>query len=244
MTDYVRIEERGHILCLELNRPEKKNALTVEMYEALVAGLERAEEGRFRAVLLTGAGDSFCAGNDLRDFLDRPPTGQASPVYHFLRSLSVTPVPVVAAVQGAAVGIGATMLLHCDLVYASRDTVFQLPFTSLGLVPEAASTLLIPRRVGYGRAAGMLLLGEPLTAETAAAAGLIAGVSDDVLGEATLRAERLAALPPEAVRATRALMRDPEREMIKDQMAAEATYFAERLRSEETRAVMRGFFER
>lgn len=246
MTEHVRTERRGHVLHLELNRPEKKNALTVEMYEAVAAALGGAKDGEIRVIFLTGAGDEFSAGNDLRDFLERPPTDESSPIYRFLETLASVPIPIIAAVQGAAIGIGATLLLHCDLVYAGRGAGFQFPFTSLALVPEAASTLLLPRRIGYARAAELLLLGEPLTADEALAAGLITGVFDDRIlhAEAFLRAERLAALPPESVRTTKRLMRTPDREAVRGQMHAEATAFAERLHSVEARAVMRKFFER
>lgn len=245
MTDSVRIETRDRILCLELNRPEKKNALTVEMYAALTAALSGIDQ-EIRVVLLAGAGDTFSAGNDLRDFLERPPLDETSPVYRFLETLTAVPVPVIAAVRGAAIGIGTTMLLHCDLVYAGRGARFQLPFTSLALVPEAASTLLLPRRIGYARAAGMLLMGETLTAGEAHAAGLVTALfdDDDLEDESLAQATRLSALPPESVRATKALMRDAERRAVREQMSAEAVQFAERLRSEETREVLRKFFER
>src|SRR5690606_16632395 len=211
MTELVRAETRGRILHLELNRPDKKNALTVEMYEALVDQLQGADrDAQVRVVLITGAGDAFSAGNDLRDFLERPPTDESSPVHRFLQSLIDLEIPVVAAVQGVAVGIGTTLLLHCDLVYAARNARVHLPFTSLGLVPEAGSSLLLPQRIGYARAAEMLLLGEPLAAEDALTFGFVSAVFDDEVlqREALSRAERLAGLPPESVRTTKALMRD------------------------------------
>ncbi|MEX2584611.1 MAG: enoyl-CoA hydratase, partial [Gemmatimonadota bacterium] len=246
MTEHVRTETRGSVLHVELNRPEKKNALTVEMYQALAEALATAEaEAGIRVVLISGAGDAFTAGNDLRDFLERPPTGEDSPVHRFLESLISARVPIVAAVHRLAVGIGTTLLLHCDLVYAARSARFHLPFTSLGLVPEAGSSLLLPQRIGYARAAEMLLLGEPLAAADAFAAGLVSGVFDDgaLQEEAWARAERLAQLPPESVRATKSLMRDAYRQTLPEQMRREAAKFAERLRSDEARNAMQRFFE-
>lgn len=246
MSDLVRTQSFDHVFHLEINRPEKKNALTVEMYENLANALISAEaDDAVRVVLLTGAGDTFSAGNDLRDFLERPPTGEQSPVHRFLTALMLSRVPIVAAVQGMAVGIGTTMLLHCDLVYAGRGARFHLPFTSLGLVPEAGSSLLLPQRIGYARAAQMLLLGEPLDAESALEAGLISDVFDDHLlqEEAADRARRLAELPPEAVRTSKSLMRDAFRETLPAQVRRESEKFAERLRSKEARAVMQRFFD-
>lgn len=245
-TELVRTERRGHVLHVELNRPEKKNALTVEMYQALADAFVAAEnDDEVRVILMTGTGDSFCAGNDLRDFLERPPTGIESPVHRFLAALVDASRPIVVAVQGHAVGIGTTMLLHADLVYAASDARFHLPFTSLGLVPEAGSSLLLPRRIGHARAAEMLLLGEPLGASDALDLGLVSGVfaDGDLQASALARAERLATLPPEAVRSTKLLMREEYRTTVPDQMRLEAARFAERLRSEEARAVMRGFLE-
>lgn len=246
MTEHVRVEMRGSILHLEIDRPEKKNALTVEMYQALGDGLRGAADGGARVILITGAGDAFTAGNDLRDFLERPPASADSPVHRFLEALITTEIPLVAAVQGLAVGIGTTMLLHCDLVYAGRSARFHLPFTSLGLSPEAGSSLLLPQRIGYARAAEMLILGEPLGADDALATGLISGVFDDeaLHEEALARAERLAALPPRSVLTTKALMRDANREILPAQMDREMEQFQERLRSDEAREVMRRFFEK
>lgn len=246
MTELVRAETRGRILHLELNRPDKKNALTVEMYEALVDQLQGGDrDAQVRVVLITGAGDAFSAGNDLRDFLERPPTDESAPVHRFLQALIDLEIPSIAAVQGLAVGIGTTMLLHCDLVYAGRTARFQLPFTSLALVPEAGSSLLLPQRIGYARAAEMLLLGEPLDAEDARVLGFVSAVFDDAAlrDEAFARAERLASLPPESVRTTKALMRDATRLSLPEQMHRESERFVERLRSAEAREVMQRFFE-
>ncbi len=247
MTELIRTESRGHILHVEVNRPEKKNALTVEMYQALADALVGAEaDDVVRVILITGAGETFSAGNDLRDFLERPPVGVESPVHQFLAALVDASIPIIAAVQGHAVGIGTTMLLHCDLVYAARNARFHLPFTSLGLVPEAGSSLLLPQRIGYARAAEMLLLGEPLGAADALTLGLVSGVFDDadLHAEAWARAERLANLPPESVRATKALLREDYRATVPNRMRREAERFAERLQSDEARRVMEAFFRR
>lgn len=247
MSENVLVERRGAVLHLRLDRPEKKNALTVEMYAALADALRAAEEDPgTRAVLFSGAGDAFTAGNDLRDFLERPPTDEGSPVMSFLQALVESTRPLAAAVQGQAVGIGTTLLLHCDLVYAARSAVFRLPFVQLGLVPEAGSSLLLPRRVGSARAAELLLLGEPMGAEEALTAGLVSRIfpEETLLEEALARAERLARLPPEALRATRALLRQEDRAALPGRMRQEAALFVERLRSDEARAAMAAFFAR
>ncbi len=245
MSEYIQTERLGAVLLLRLDRPEKKNALTQEMYAALAEGLRAAEEDSgTRVVLFSGAGDAFTGGNDLRDFLERPPTDETSPVMAFLNALAGSTRPLVAAVHGMAVGIGTTLLLHCDLVYAARSARFHLPFVQLGLVPEAGSSLLLPRRIGSARAAEMLLLGEPMGAEEALAAGLVSRVfsEDELMEEVLARAERLARLPPEAVRATRALLRREDHDALPQRMREEADLFLERLGSEEARAAMQAFF--
>jgi enoyl-CoA hydratase/carnithine racemase len=246
MSDQVLVERQGAVLDVRLNRPEKRNALTVEMYAALADALEGAErDPELRVVLLSGEGPAFTAGNDLKDFLARPPHPEGAPTNRFLESLATGTKPIVAAVHGFAVGIGTTLLLHCDLVYAAEETRFHLPFVPLGLVPEAGSSLLLPERIGPARAAEMLLLAEPLTAEAALDAGLVTRVfpAASLLEEARRLAERLAALPPEAVRETRALLRSG-RDVVRDRMRLEARVFGERLRSEEARRAMEAFFQK
>jgi enoyl-CoA hydratase/carnithine racemase len=246
MSENIQVESRGAILHIEIRRPEKKNALTVEMYAALGEALARAEaEDSVRVVMITGAGDAFTAGNDLRDFLERPPATDRSPTHVFLERLIRSTKPIVAAVHGLAVGIGTTLLLHCDLVYAGRGARFHLPFVHLGLVPEAGSSLALVQRAGYARAAELLLLSEPATADEALAMGIVSRVFDDdrVMEEAWARADRLASLPPESVRATKALMRRGSNRGLEEQMAEEFRLFGERLRSPEAREVMQKFFQ-
>jgi enoyl-CoA hydratase/carnithine racemase len=247
MSENVVVEQRGGVLHLHLDRPEKKNALTIEMYAALAEALRQGEaQDETRVVLLSGEGDSFTSGNDLRDFLSRPPTDASSPVHQFLLSLMGSTKPIMAAVQGAAIGIGTTLLLHCDLVYAARNARFHLPFIQLGLVPEAASSLLLPKRLGFARAAEMLLMGTPFSAEEALSAGLISGVFEDadLMQQAWSRAERLAQSPPEAVRITKSLLRQEDGAAIADRAQQEAGLFQERLRSTEARERFQAFLSR
>ncbi|HEX2187697.1 MAG TPA: enoyl-CoA hydratase [Longimicrobiaceae bacterium] len=247
MSEHVLVEAREAVLHVRLNRPEKKNALTVEMYAALADALRRAEDDpAIRAVALGAEGDAFTGGNDLADFLQRPPTDETSPVLRFLEALIGARKPVVAAVNGLAVGVGTTLLLHCDLVYAARSARFHLPFVGLGLVPEAGSSLLLPQRVGQARAAELLLLGEPFDAEQALAMGLVSAVFPD--GELAARVEervrRLVAQPPAAVRITKSLLRRADRAALPEQMREESALFLERLRSPEAREAMQAFMER
>jgi len=223
---------------LRFNRPEKRNAITFAMYEVLARHLHEAlADPAVRVVLLCGAGSSFTAGNDLNDFLSGPEFSPAHPVMTVLRTLASYEKPLVAAVHGATVGIGVTMLLHCDLVVAARGTQLTMPFVTLGLVPEAGSSLLIPRLTGQQRAAELLLLGEPLDAERAERLGLVNRVVEEgrVIEEARLLAQRLAQQPVEALRATRRLLRGDPAELLA-RIDAEAQLFAVRLKSAEFRA--------
>ena len=243
MSDAINSRIDAGVLELGFARPEKKNALTRAMYATLAEQLrESVERDEVGAVLFYGSGDAFTAGNDLRDFLDDPPLDEQSPVFAFLDALANCPLPVVAAVNGLAIGIGTTLLLHCDLVYAGDDATFRLPFVDLGLVPEAASSLLLPRMAGHARAAELLLLGEPFDAGRAQAFGLLNRVvaSTDVIDTARDAARRLADKPRTAVRVTKALLKR-EAEPVAARMQAEAAHFAERLQSPEARAAFRAF---
>jgi enoyl-CoA hydratase/carnithine racemase len=243
----VVVEMKDRIVRLELSRPEKRNALTAEMYLALADGLARADaDPEVRAVLLHGRPDCFSSGNDMKDFLVRDPTEADPPPFRFLRQIAGTRKPIVAAVGGPAVGIGTTMLLHCDLVYAAPGARFQLPFTSLGLVPEAASSLLLPATAGYLRAAELLLLGQPFDADQALAAGIVTAVVPEaaLLGHAAGAAARLAALPPSSVRLTKELLKKASAQAVAERMQEERRHFAERLASPEAREALTAFLEK
>ncbi len=245
MSESIRADRAGAVLRLTLARPEKKNALTGGMYAALADALDAAAaDDAVRAVVLAGEGGAFTAGNDLMDFVMDPPTGADSPVFAFLRAVSTFPKPLVAAVDGAAVGVGTTVLLHCDLVYAAPTARFRLPFVDLGLVPEAGSSLLLPVAVGPARAAEWMLLGEPFGAADALVAGLVNEVVDDPLARATERAQTLAGKPPEAVRLTKQLLRRPLAEAVRATMEAEGVLFVERLASDEAQDAFAAFFAR
>jgi enoyl-CoA hydratase/carnithine racemase len=241
----ISVEDRAGVRHVVLDRPDKKNALTVAMYAALGEAVASAQRDGVGAMLLQARGDTFTAGNDLRDFLEQPPHGEDAPVFRFLLGLVRTDVPVIAAVRGAAVGIGTTMLLHCDLVYASPTAKFKVPFVDLGLVPEAASSVLLPRRIGRARAGAALYLGETIGAEQAYADGIVTKiVADEALdAEADAAARAIAAKPREAVRETKRLV-TYDRDEIASAIARESAAFRARLASDEARAAMSAFFER
>lgn len=248
MTD-IAFEKADDILVVTISRPTKKNALTFAMYDQLTEAL-RDPDPAIRAVVITGAGETFCAGNDVFDFVQstRPDRGGAStqPQATFLEALVNSSRPLVAAVHGAAIGIGATMLLHCDLVYASPTSRLEMPFVSLGLVPEAASSLLLPERVGLAIASEMLLLGAPLEAQRAFELGLINAIVPpaDLLMVAKTKAKSLAAKPPAALFATRELLRGADRDRITARIRLEVERFAERLASTEAQQAFMSFLQR
>lgn len=231
------------IRTLVIDRPDKKNAITAAMYTSLAADLQAArKDDAVGAVVITGAGSMFTAGNDLRDFLEHPPAGEDAPVFRFLFALAEFDKPLVAAVRGLAIGVGTTMLLHCDFVYASPSARFHTPFIDLGLVPEAASTLLLPRLVGYRRAAQWLMLGEPFDATAALDAGIVSEIVPDeaLLGHAQNVAERLASKPRQAMRSTKHPMRHDRADVLAA-IRREAERFQEALRSPEARAAFQTF---
>lgn len=246
MSEHVRYAVSDGIGRITLARPAKKNAIDVAMYEALAEALRSAggDDG-VRAMLIDAEGGAFTAGNDLADFQRERRGWHDSPVARFLGALTEIDKPVVAAVDGIAIGIGTTLLLHCDLVVASTSARFQTPFVDLGLVPEAASSLLLPRLVGHGRAAAMLLLGEPVDAPTMLELGLVYAVlaPEDLPAAALGLARRFAAKPPEAVRAGKRLLRRPP-EPIAERMAAESAVFDARLASAEAQSAFASFFAR
>jgi enoyl-CoA hydratase/carnithine racemase len=235
------------VATIEIARPEKKNALTAAMYQAMADALRAAaDDAAVRAVLITGQPGVFTSGNDLEDFMQRPPQGSDSPVAQFMRALLEIDKPVVAAVTGAAIGIGTTMLLHCDFVYVSDEARLATPFVGLGLVPEYASSLLMPLLMGPRRAAERLLLGDPFTGETAVECGLANAVlpAAEVVNHARRVAERFNALPPSAVRDTKRLMRRGGRDAVAQAVQAESEIFAARLRGPEAREAFQAFFEK
>jgi enoyl-CoA hydratase/carnithine racemase len=245
--NHVVVETKDRITRIELNRPEKKNALTLEMYAAMAKALAEADaDARVRAVLIHGQPGCFCSGNDVRDFLELERAPGASPASGFLRAISTARKPLVAAVGGPAVGIGTTMLLHCDLVYAAPNARLQLPFVPLGLLPEAASSLLLPVMAGYRRAAEMLLLGGPFGAEKAMAAGIVTEIvpEAELMERGRQAALALAALPPESVRMTKELMKRGLARGVQERMTEELRLFGERLRSPEAKEALRAFLEK
>ena len=243
--DHVAAALVGAVLHLALDRPEKKNALTRAMYGRLADLLaEAAADGAVRVVVLSGSGGVFTAGNDLGDFLQDPPTGPDSPVFRFLQATATFPKPLVAAVAGPAIGIGTTILLHCDLAYAAPDALLRMPFVDLGLVPEAASSLLLPRLAGPARAAEMLLFGDPIAADAAHAVGLVNAVVADPVAHALERAAALAQKPPAAVRQTKALLRHDAADAVGAAFAREGALFVERLGSPEAQEAFTAFFEK
>lgn len=246
MSEHVAIGAADGVLEIRLNRPEKKNALTRAMYEAVADAFAAANTDRaVRAVLLTGTGDAFCSGNDVGDFRARNAGNGESPAGRFLPALAGLTKPLVGAVNGVAVGVGTTMLMHCDLIVAARSARFVMPFTALGLVPEAGSSLLVPQAIGLRRASAMLLLGEGVDAETAASWGLInQAVADaDLMPTARALARRLAQLPPAAVQQTRALIRSGAPGLAA-RMAEEIAVFRERVRSPEAKEAFTAFAEK
>ena len=244
---HIRTSTVDRIARIELDRADKKNAITADMYQAMADALKAAEADReVRVVLFHGKPDCFTAGNDLRDFLERPPSGDTSPVFQFLQGISTAAKPLMAAVAGPAVGIGTTMLLHCDFVYASPNARFQVPFVTLGLVPEAASSLLLPMSAGYHRAAELLLLGKPFTAEKALAAGIVTEVvpDADLFDHALEVAAGIAALPPSSVRMTKALMKARYASAVAEAMGSEGEKFRAQLGSPEAKEAMQAFFDK
>lgn len=240
-------EVKDRVLRIEIARPDKKNALTQAMYGAMADALAAAErDPGVRAAMIHGTRDCFTAGNDLKDFLVRPPRTQETPVFRFISALPVFGKPLIAAVNGAAVGIGTTMLLHCDLVYAAPGAKFQLPFVSLGLVPEAGSSFLLPYIAGYQRAAELLLLGQPFGTDKALAAGFVTEVvpEGELFERARAAALAIAALPPAAVRATKLLMRKRFGARTAEAMEEEGKVFGERLASPEAKEAMTAFLEK
>src|SRR6266481_485282 len=238
-------EHSGNILRIQLNRPDKKNAMTSSMYITMAEFLEdAAKDDQIRVALWHAAGDSFCAGNDLEDFMKNPPAPGESPQSRLIYALINFEKPLVAAVQGAAIGGGTTMLAHCDFVYAGESAKFQLPFVNLALVPEFGSSCLLPLSFGYVRAAELILLGQSFGALRAAELGLVTSVVPDqkLLATATETAQTLAEKPAGAVQACKRLMKAAFRDQLEQAVKLENQVFADRVRSEEAKAAFRAFF--
>jgi len=242
---HITTQNKDGILFLAFNRPDKKNAITLDMYRAVTAALKAAESDDAVRVVLVHGVQVFTAGNDLADFLSAP-IDDSSPLPPFLEALTHFAKPLVAAVNGPAIGIGTTMLLHCDLVYCDPTAKLALPFINLGVVPEAGSTYLVPRLLGHARAAELLMLGEPFSAEKARELGLVNEVvaPEKLMDTAVAAAKKLAERPPAALRLTKSLLKRWNRETMDRAVAAELELFAGQLRGPEAKEAMTAFFEK
>ena len=246
MSDNILRSVKNDVLHLELNRRDKKNALTKPMYAALADALNQASGDRaVRVVLLRGQEDLFTAGNEVGDFLERT-QGEVSAGMRFIQAIAAFDKPLVAAVAGNAVGIGTTMLLHCDLVYAADNANFKLPFVPLGLCPEACSSLLLPRLVGYQRAAELLYFGETFSAQRAYEIGMVNAVLKpaELMATAIAKAEKLAQLPREALLVTKSLLKRPSKAQLDDTMTVEIKHFGDLATSPLAREIFTAFLEK
>lgn len=248
MDEHILVKQEGPVLEIRMNRPAKKNALTRAMYAAMAEAMEKAEkDDAIRAVLISAEGDMFTAGNDLADFAamsNETPTAEAPNVNNFLTMLATMEKPLIAAVAGNGVGVGMTMLLHCDIVVIADSAQLTVPFTQLGLTPEAASSLLLPNQIGHKRAYMMLALGQPLSGKDTVALGIATEAlpRKEVEARARMAAQECCKRPPEAMRITKMLLRDKAK--ILERMEVELGHFRERLRSPEAKAAFEAFFKR
>ena len=246
MSEILTHQDAG-VLTLTFNRVERKNSINVAMYDALATALEKAAgDAATRVVVIQGHETIFSAGNDIEDFLKNKPAGMDSPVFRFLRGIATFPKPLVAAVCGPAVGVGTTLLFHCDLVYAGDNAAFSMPFVNLGLVPEAASSLLVPQMFGYHRAAEALLLGEPFMAEAALEVGLVNRVvpPSEANALAQAQARKLAAKPLSSLIATKQLMKGGQQKAVLERMGEEGAQFGRMLGEPAAREAMTAFMEK
>ncbi len=235
------------VLTLRINRPDKKNALTQAMYSSMADIIEAAAtEPAVRVLLFVGTDGVFTSGNDIKDFINVPLTSEDSPVARFMKALAVFPKPAVASVSGLAIGIGVTMLLHCDLVYVGKSTRLQMPFVNIGICPEYASSYLLPRIMGHQRAAELVLFGDPFTAQTALECGLVNAVLEDdaVDAHALERATRLAQQAPNAVRVTKKLLKRWRQDVVEEAIVIEADHFVPMLREPEALEAMTAFMQK
>ena len=243
----IRFEVDGAIATVAFNRPEKKNAITAAMYQSAADALQAADaNAAVRALVITGDGGCFTAGNDLEDFLQRPPQGNDHPVTQFMHALRTTTKPVIAAVPGLAIGIGTTLLMHCELVYAADAAKFAMPFTQLGLCPEFASSVLLPRMAGYQRAAEKLLFGEPFDAIEAEQMGLVNRVlpAAELMSFVYAQATKLAALPSESLRVTKQLMKDDLQASVTNTMLTELQHFQRMLNEADAKEAFTAFIQK
>jgi enoyl-CoA hydratase/carnithine racemase len=247
MTEHILTHVEAGVMTVTLNRLDRKNSMTAAMYGAIADAMATAEtDPAVRVVVVQGHETIFCAGNDIGDFLNQPPAGQDSPVFRFLRGIATFPKPLIAAVCGPAVGVGTTMLFHCDLVFAGDNAAFSMPFVNLGLCPEAASSLLVPRMFGYHRAAEALLLGEPFMAEAALEAGLVNRVlpPTEANAYAQAQARKLAAKPVTSVVEIKRLMKLAQQPAVLQQMQEEGASFNRMLREPAAREAFTAFMEK
>ena len=243
----MRVTTESALMTIAFDRPGKKNAITAAMYQQMADALKAASaDGEVRAVLFAGTDQCYTAGNDLEDFLRNPPHGDSSPVFQFLQQVSTCPKPIVAAPCGVVVGVGMTMLLHCDLVYAGDNARFSVPFTPLGLCPEAASSLLLPAFAGYQLAAEKLLLGEAFGADEAQRMGFVNRVlpAAEAIGFAREQALKLTRLPPASVRATKRFMKSGLSQAVPQRMAEEGETFRQMLAAPEAREAFTAFLQK
>lgn len=246
MAEHISVSIQDRVLTIRMDRPEKKNALTRGMYLGMIEALEQAQaDAAVRVIVITGSQECFTAGNDLVDFANAKP-GETSPAILYLQKLAATEKPVLAAVGGVAVGIGTTMLLHCDLVYASAAARFQLPFVNLGLCPEAGSSFILPAMLGQQRTAELLFLGEPFGADMAHELGLVNQVvaEGDLLTQTMTKARQLAEKPPLALRTAKSLLKKGSAKAIAEAMARETEQFAALLQGPEAKEAMAAFMQR
>ena len=247
MTTDVLVHAEAGVMTITMNRLERKNSITGAMYGAMADGLARAQEdAAIRVVVFQGHETVFSAGNDIGDFLNKPPAGQDSPVFRFLHGIASFPKPLLAAVCGPAVGVGTTMLFHCDLVYAGDNAAFSMPFVNLGLCPEAASSLLVPQMLGYHRAAEALMLGEPFMAEAALEVGLVNRVlpPTEANNYAQAQAKKLAAKPISSLIEIKRLMKKGQQKAVLEQMGEEGASFGRMLREPAAKEAFGAFMEK
>jgi enoyl-CoA hydratase/carnithine racemase len=247
MSELIQTQLRDRVLTLRFNRPDKKNALTQAMYAALADAVSQAAANpEVRVLLIAGSPDAFCAGNDLQDFLNNPPLGEDAPVGRFMRALASFPNPVIAAVNGVAIGIGATLLLQCDLVYAGQNARLQLPFTNIGICPEFGSSYLLPRIMGNARAAELVLFGEFFSAAKAQEYGLVNAVLPDaeVEAHALQRALKLTQQPPNALRVSKKLMRRWSESTLMEALQVEVEHFIPMLQQPEALEALAAFAQK